>query len=1142
MPHARDSKPSVSIVIPVFEQLAFTRQCLDRIERHASGQIPVEIIVVDNGSADGTREYFESDASRRLPLKYLRQERNLGYARANNIGAALSTSTYLLLLNNDTLVQPGWLDEMVALAQSDPAVGIVGIKQLFPYTNRIHHTGIVFTTGGRPVHLHPNADASLPYASRQRDYQAVNGACLLIERELYLDCGGLNEAYRNGFEDIDLCLKVGQRGRRIVCCTSAFIYHYGQTSITRADDDRENEALFLSRWRARVAIDEPDFLRRDSRDARTPAAVVPARSRAAVHLPDAAVYFADSMARPSALTWFNIELALALRRRGIAVHLAPGAIAPGPEPGARRTLEQMRLGAPPVGGVQIKWSHYWPEHLNLELAGCLNLELFVINYCFPRPGAEPWDRWLQCVAGNGSIKLALSTFSRDVLRQVGVADTDCFVLHPGYAVEIGHSRAAQAKRSHRFRFLTLTNSHDLERYGTVDLIDAYWQTFRADEPVVLVVRDYGVSSGSTTLADALAGRSGRAAVELQATFTPKAELIELYRSCDAMVSAHRGEGFAMKLLDAMACGLPVVTPLFGGPADYCTPENCFPVDFLLAPMGDCLDSRALRITNGPAWAAPDSGSLGRQMRRVFDEPAAARAVGERGRRDVADAFTWDRTAQALIDIVAHVRRTAVRASPALVRSDAPPTSRSPYWGGVRVSIVIPTFNRRDQLMRSLAALEAQSILTSEFEVIVVDDGSTDGTADAVAARAFPFSLRVHRQPNLGPGEARNAGVALAHGELVLFLGDDIVAQARLLEGHLLAHAANPQPGYAVLGHVDWPDDPPPTPVMQYVSGPGNRQFAYDVIPSMPALDFRFFYTSNVSLKRQFLLDAAADGVAFDRVFTFAAYEDTELAYRLARRGLQIVYAADARARHEHRMDVHSFSAREFRVGQMGVALYRRHPQLDALVDVGWLGDADVTLKPFLADPSVLDRMRRIDEQTDRLLLSLATTLDEQLATAPARAVDAASGSQLTFNRVLDVMFDAERTRGKVTEWYANVSDPASVDAARTVLTTLRKLERLETRWAGASRRELSLAGDPALQDEVRAVEQQLGTPLVRVPGRSAALRAGAVGLLRRVLLRRTVFLQLRALDARLVQRLRGRPGPWLSGYMRARNRVRRLLF
>ena len=141
---------------------------------------------------------------------------------------------------------------MLRVSRSDRSVGVVGIKQLFPYTNTIYHTGIVFTPDGRPEHLYPHLDASLPQVNKEREYQAVTGACLLIERSLFDDCGGFDEAYRNGYEDIDLCLKVRQRGRKIVCCTGAYIYHYGQISEGRTADDDANAALFASRWGGRL--------------------------------------------------------------------------------------------------------------------------------------------------------------------------------------------------------------------------------------------------------------------------------------------------------------------------------------------------------------------------------------------------------------------------------------------------------------------------------------------------------------------------------------------------------------------------------------------------------------------------------------------------------------------------------------------------------------------------------------------------------------------------------------------------------------------------------------------------------------------------------------------------------------------------
>jgi GT2 family glycosyltransferase len=194
----------VSIVIAVFNKVEFTRQCLDRLWRNTPRALSWEVIIVDNGSVDGTETYLSGPNDFPGRVRYHRNPTNLGFARANNIGAGLSAARYLLFLNNDTLVQPKWLDDMVAIADGDPRVGIVGIKQLFPYTNRIHHTGIIFTEHRIPQHIYPHTDADLPQVNKQREYQAVTGSCLLIPRELFHRCGGFDEHYVNGYEDVDL--------------------------------------------------------------------------------------------------------------------------------------------------------------------------------------------------------------------------------------------------------------------------------------------------------------------------------------------------------------------------------------------------------------------------------------------------------------------------------------------------------------------------------------------------------------------------------------------------------------------------------------------------------------------------------------------------------------------------------------------------------------------------------------------------------------------------------------------------------------------------------------------------------------------------------------------------------------------------
>jgi len=1105
----------VSIIIPVFNQLEFTEQCLQRIWRNTAGGVSYEVIVVDNGSTDRTAEWFADHGRFRNPVKYQRQATNVGFARANNLGARLSEATRLLFLNNDTLVQPGWLSEMVAVGRADPSVGIVGIKQLFPYTDRIYHTGIVFGPEGRPEHLYPHLEASLPQVNKQREYQAVTGACLLIDRALFDDCGGFDESYLNGYEDVDLCLRVRQRGKKVVCCTNAFIYHYGQMTEGRASADDRNAALFQSRWSGRIRADRDEYLIRDRVEIDRASRPVPAGPRT---LADDCVYLADDLARGSALSWINAELALALHRRGTPVFInGAAALSTTLSAEVRRELASLALDKKPVGGVQIKWSHYWSRHMNLELAGVVNAEFFVINYLFNRPGDYPWDIWLQCLRQNRHAKLPLSGFCKDVLVQIGVPELDCHIWYPGYSREIAEREGGAPAKGSRFRFLTVTNSHDLQRYNTQAIVQAYRASFTAKDEVVLVIKDYGASSGDRTIRRMLDEVPSGAAIEYVSEFVDKRDLIRLYKSSDAFVSAHRGEGFGMKILDAMACGIPVIAPLFGGPTAFCRPDNCLPVEFSQVPMGDCLDTRSLRIPNEPMWAEVDVHSLGRQMRRTFDDRAQAAAVGAAGRSSVIDRFSWDSAATRLLEVIGElqVQRPAI---PQKSRAGVAPSSASPYWLGLRVTVVIPTHNRKERLVAGLDALTRQSILHREFEVLVIDDGSTDGTKEAVESRSDPFALRYHWQANAGPGAARNLGIELATGEFVLFIGDDIVADERLLEEHLLAHAASPGAEVAILGRIDWPAGAQQNTVMQWVGGEATQQFAYDLVRRLTVLDHRFFYTSNISLKRQFLVDAAQAGVRFDPDFRHAAFEDTEFALRLVPRGLRILYADSARAAHDHPMDLNGFARREFGAGEMSVVFYRKHPGQDDQLQVAWLAELVEPAAALLTQPDLLRHLTEFDLESDTLLRTLTDSLKGSLV-----------------NPVLRVIFDVERTRGKVQEWYSMVQEPAKVQAAQTLASVMRKIEFFNFDAKRVGLPSLNARESQPVESLRQRIGELEGVKASRPGRRLRRRRAGQA--LRRLMTNSRLLPRLLAADQFVQDRLR-REEAWLSTYLRLRRRLR----
>ena len=215
-----------------------------------------------------------------------------------------------------------------------------------------------------------------------------------------------------------------------------------------------------------------------------------------------------------------------------------------------------------------------------------------------------------------------------------------------------------------------------------------------------------------------------------------------------------------------------------------------------------------------------------------------------------------------------------------------------------LSVVIPTYNREKVLAKALEAHLAQSSPELIQELLVVDDGSTDGTESMVAefGRRSPFQIRYFRQSNRGPATARNLGIREATSNLILFTDSDIVPQHDLVRQHLEWHNRNPQIGAAVLGYVTWSPEIKATPFMRWY-GEDGALFRYRSLRGRPGkVGCHFFYTCNLSLKTEFL----RTGGQFDEDFKSAGYEDLELGYRLNKRGMRLLYNPAAIGYHYRR--------------------------------------------------------------------------------------------------------------------------------------------------------------------------------------------------------------------------------------------------
>ena len=225
----------------------------------------------------------------------------------------------------------------------------------------------------------------------------------------------------------------------------------------------------------------------------------------------------------------------------------------------------------------------------------------------------------------------------------------------------------------------------------------------------------------------------------------------------------------------------------------------------------------------------------------------------------------------------------------------------------QISVVIATYNRCDVLRITLDKLSKQTLPTDQFEVIVVDDGSSDGT-DVMMGNlvgTMPFHLQYFRHENRGPGFTENRGIKIAKSTLVLLIADDIWPFANLLEEHLKTHQKYHEDSFAVLGKVQQSPELPST-VIQNKWDP----FLYSRFDGLNEVDSIYFYACNISVKKTFFL---TNGMFKER--KGAAHEDAELGYRLGKNGLRIIYNDHAIADHHHEETLEKMCKRAYERGK-----------------------------------------------------------------------------------------------------------------------------------------------------------------------------------------------------------------------------------
>jgi GT2 family glycosyltransferase len=242
--------PQVSVIVPVRDKLPYTLACLRSIARHGA-DAAFEVIVVDDASGDGS-----ADALAQVDgVRVLRNPRNLGFIGSCNAGAATARGAYLLFLNNDTQVTPGWLDRLLDCFADEPGCGIAGSRLAYP-DGRLQEAGGLVYADGEAWNYGRFENRDDPRFAYRRDADYVSGAALMVEATLFHQLGGFDPRYAPAYgEDMDLAFAVRAAGRRVVYQPASLVVHcegisLGTDPFAGAKQyQRINRESFVAKWR-----------------------------------------------------------------------------------------------------------------------------------------------------------------------------------------------------------------------------------------------------------------------------------------------------------------------------------------------------------------------------------------------------------------------------------------------------------------------------------------------------------------------------------------------------------------------------------------------------------------------------------------------------------------------------------------------------------------------------------------------------------------------------------------------------------------------------------------------------------------------------------------------------------------------------
>ena len=621
-PNETTSICPVTVIVLTWNGLEYTKRCLESLRRNTANP-QFQILVADNGSTDGTLDYLKSLD----PVETLENGSNLGFTKGNNLAIAhCDPASDVILLNNDTeILQPDWIERMQATAYGDAKIGVVGCR-LVNQQGCLLHAGTLLpvdTYWGQQI---GSNERDINQYNEDRDVEGIVFACAYIKRKSLNEVGMLDEEYFSYFEDTDYCFRVLEKGYRVVCCGSVTVLHHERVSTTINNVKHEAmfrraQKIFRSKWESKLSRDRYRY----------------------------ELGWHSIFNFPSGYAISSRQLACALDRFGVNLSYkyvyGPGTPFPPAEPDSTdveymvNVIRGRKLDA---SRIQVVYGQgdVFQSNFGRYKIGFTMLETDRIPGEWVRQANQMDEVWVP------------SNFNAQTFQASGVS-RPIHVIPLGVDPNYFNPKIARYPLSGVYTFLSVFEWG--ERKMPEILLKAFSDEFRTDEQVVLICKTVNGDPRVKVHGQIAALNLGRMEERIHLSlnqFIPTAQLGALYCSADCFILPTRGEGWGMPVIEAMACGLPVIATDWSAHCDFMNAENAYPleVDRLVPAIAKC------PYYEGFSWAEPSYSHLRRLMRHVFENRAEAREKGQKASNDVLSHWTWDCAAKKIVARIEDIQR------------------------------------------------------------------------------------------------------------------------------------------------------------------------------------------------------------------------------------------------------------------------------------------------------------------------------------------------------------------------------------------------------------------------------------------------------------------------------------------------------